>query len=521
MISDVFDELLTLAQAQDCTFPPEFKEKTISEMLRKNDTNSIMYQDYTAKRPMEVETYLGSPIKLAQGIGMKVPRIETLYAILHNLNIVNQQRRDAAPAPGNPPPRLSSMPPPARSMVNGNGPNRGRGGRTSSMTGPPPGMRRGPPPMNGGPPNGYGRPMTSNGYASRNQSRRGSMEGNDLEEFSHLMLYGDIPESGESTYGDDNTDAGLREREFMLRQRELALRDQEMRMRRGGGGGGGGRRGPGSVRNGGFDDEDDDDFFDPMDAPPGPMVDPDSIDMMSVTNRRNRRQPSASQLRKNPEAADPSYGQRLSGRLMRPGYPRNRSSARIINQAPNMRDSLMDDPLMAYSSNRYGNVDRHELGTESRTNSLTASRLDELQYGNGAPMNGPNPSYQRRTSQSPGAPFSPKLGRGGGRPSPPNGYMGPPLNGRPSPPGGMRQNAPYSPPSQGNSIAPQQIEQYAGVSALHPPKGPINTRSLTGSASASAGSGESANIDSEPSAHSSTSSLGPQPPMGVRQLPGN
>ena len=510
LISDVFDELLALAKAQDCTLPPAFKEKTMGEMLRKSDTNSIMYQDYIARRPMEVETYLGSPIKLAQGVSMKLPRIETLYAILHNLNIVNQQRRDATPALGNPPPRLSSMPPPARSMANGNGPNRGRGGRTSSMTGPLPGMRRGPPPMNGGPPNGYGRPMTSNGYASRNQSRRGSMEGNDLEEFSHLMLYGDIPESGESTYDGDNTDAGLREREFMLRQRELALKDQEMRMRRGGG-----RRGPGSVRNGGFDDEDDDDYFDPMDTPPGPMIDPDTFDMMSVTNRRNRRQQSSSQLRKNPEAPDASLGQRLNGRLMRPGYPRNRSSARIISQVPNMRDSLMDDPLMGYSSNRYGNVDRHELGTESRTNSLTTSRLDELQYGNGAQMNGPKASYQRRTSKSPAAPFNPQLGRGNGRPSPPNGYMAPPVSGRPSPPGGMRQNGPYPPPVQGNSIAPQ-VEQYAGVSALHPPKGPMNTRSLTGSASASRGSGESANIDSEPSAHSSTSSLGPRPPMGVR-----
>jgi hypothetical protein len=486
-------------------------------MLRTTDANSIMYQDFTAKRPMEVETYLGSPIKLAQKAGMKVPRVETLYAILHSLNIVNQQRRDAGAGAGNPPPRLSSMPPPPRSMVNGGGP-RGRGGRTSSMTGPPPGMRRGPPPMNGGPPNGYGRPITSNGYASRNQSRRGSMEGNDLEEFSHLVLYGDIPESGESAYGGDNTDAGLRERELMLRQRELALRDQEMRMRRGGGNGGG-RKGPGSVRNGGFDDEDDDDFFDPMDAPPGPPIDPDNFDMMSVTSRRNRRQPSASQLRKNPDALDPSYGQRLSGRGgMRPGYPRNRSSARLVSQVPNIRDSLMDDPLMGYSSNRYGNVDRHQMGTDSRANSLTAGRLDDLQYGNGPPLNGPNPQYQRRTSQSPGAPYSPGLGRGNGRPSPPNGYAGSPMNGsgRPSPPGGMRQNGPYPPPGPGNLMAPQQVEQYAGVSALHPPKGPVNVRSLTGSASASAGSGESANIDSEPSAHSSQSSLGPRPPMGVR-----
>lgn len=515
LVSDVFDELLALAIAQGCTFSADFKQRTISDMSRPSDTNSIMYQDYAAKRPMEVETYLGSPIKLAQGVGMKVPRIETLYTILHNLNIVNQQRRDAGigPGAGNPPARFSSMPPPARPMVNGNGPPRGRGARTSSMTGPPISMRRGPPPMNGGPPNGYGRPMTGNGYQSRNQSRRGSMEGGDLEEFSHLMLYGDGIEPGGSNYAGDNSDVALRERELMLRQRELALREQEMRMRREGGG----RKGPGSVRNGGgFDDDDDDDYFDPMDATPTPMIDPENFDMMSVTTRRNRRQPSASQLRKNPEATDGS-SQRFSGRLMRPGYPRNRSSARIISQVPTARDSLMDDPLMGYSSNRYGNVDRHQMGTESRTNSLTAARLDELQYGgNGLPPGGPPASYQRRTSQSPGAPYSPQLGRGNGRPSPPNGYAGPPVNGRPSPPGVMRQPVPYQPPGQGNSIAPQQVEQYAGVSALHPPKGPVNVRSLTGSASASAGSGESAQIDSEPSAHSSQSSLGPRPPIGVR-----
>jgi hypothetical protein len=80
----------------------------------------------------------------------------------------------------------------------------------------------------------------------------------------------------------------------------------------------------------------------------------------------------------------------------------------------------------------------------------------------------------------------------------------------------MRQPVPRHPPGQGNAVAPQQVEQYAGVSALHPPKGPMNVRSLTGSASASAGSGDSANIDSEPSAHSSQSSLGNRPPIGVR-----
>jgi len=469
LVSDVFDELLSIAVAQDCVFPQNFKQKTMDEMVRSTEANSIMYQDYAAGRPMEVETYLGSPIKLAQTVGMKVPRIETLYAILHNLNLVNQQRKAAgiqSPAATGPPGiRLSSAPPPRQSMgpaVNGNGMGRGRG-RTSSMNGPPPpGMRRGGPP-NGYQPNGYGRPMAGNGYPPRNQSRRGSIEGDTLgEDFSHIALYDDltIPESGESNYG-DSPDIGLRERELMLRQREIALREQEMRMRNGPRGPVS-RRGPPtpSVRNGGYDDDDEDGYVDPADGPPVPLIDPDNFDMMSVTSRRNRKAPSASQLRKNPEFGEAPQARRGGGGFMRPGAPRNRSSARIISQVPGLHDSIMDDPLMGYSSNRYGNVDRKEMGQESRTNSLTAARLDELQYGGPSP-NGPGGSYQRRASQSPGNPYSPQIGRNG-RPSPPNGYMGPPMNGRPSPPGGMRQPVPRHPPGQGNSVAPQQVEQYAG-----------------------------------------------------------
>ncbi|KAM3064875.1 hypothetical protein ACMFMF_011634 [Clarireedia jacksonii] len=524
MVSEVFDELVNIAQAQECTFPANFKEKVMEEMTKPTETNSIMYQDYAAKRPMEVETYLGSPIKLAQSVGIKVPRIETLYAILHNINIVNQQRKDVVltPSPMAPPMRLSSAPPP-RTMMNGGPPNgAGRGrGRAPSMGGPPPGMRRGPPPMNGGPPNGH--PRTPNGYPPRNQSRRGSMEGNDLEEFSHLVLYDDIPEGGESPFPGDG-ELTIRERELMLKQREIALREQEMRMRKGGGPPGP-RRGPStpSVRNGGFDDDDDDDYYiDPADAPPIPLIDPDNFDMMSVTSKRNRKQaPSQQQLRSNPEFGDGPPPPRRGGGFLRGNIPRNRSSARIISQVPGLHDNLMDDPLMAYTDNRYANVDRAQLGMDSRTNSLTSARLDDLQYGAAGPsMNGQGGPYPRRASQSPGNPYSPQAARGNRRPSPPNGYIGGPANGRPSPPaGGMKQPMPRHPPGQGNMVAPQQVEQYAGVSAFHSSKGPMNVRSLTGSASASAGSGDSgasANLDSEPSANSSQSSLGRRPPIGVR-----
>ncbi|KAK3059905.1 hypothetical protein LTS18_009794 [Coniosporium uncinatum] len=221
----------------------------------------------------------------------------------------------------------------------------------------------------------------------------------------------------------------------------------------------------------------------------------------------------------------------------------------------------MNNPLLGYSSDRYGSVDRERLGQESRTNSLTAERLNELSSGGAGPgYNGGYPTMTRRSSQSPGNPLSPGPGpRPGGRPSPPNGYTpngiapnGMPShgmhpsgmhpngmqpngmqpngmhpngmhphgahNGRPSPPG-MRQPVPRHPPGHGNAVAPHQIEQHTGVSNLYPPKKSPQVRSLTGSASASAESGDSgasAHLDSEPSAHSSSSSLGPRPPFGVR-----
>ena len=543
LVSDVLDELLALAEAQGCKFPLEFKQNTISEFA-KSSTENIMWQDYMARRPMEVETYLGSPSRLSQETGVGVPRIEALYTVLHNLNLVNRTRPKidtavgAAVQPGSPSgtpsplPRMSAQGPPRpgpNGMPNGNG-MRPRPRGASGMGPPGPGMRRGPPSMSGGPPNGYPRPPPN----GRLPSRRGSMEGGDLEEFGHLMLYDDIPENG-GAYGPPGPhDMAIRERELQLRQRELALREHEMRFRRGGGGGPGPRRGPPpppSRAGGGFDDDDeDDDYFDPVPSSGASMIDPDNFDMMSVTSRKNRKAPSsAQQFRKNPEQDNGPPRSRF-----RPSFGRNRSSQMSAGMSgvPVLHENIMDDPLLGFTSNRYGNVDRGTMHAGSRANSLTAARLDELQYTQGGPpsmgMNGNGP---RRTSQSPGNPYSPSVrgvptgrpsppnGYAGpqmnGRPSPPNGYPGPQMNGRPSPPDGMRQPMPRYPPGHGNVVAPQQVEHHAGVSSLHPPK-TQSTRSLTGSASASAGSGDSTNLDSEPSAHSSQSSLGPGPSIGVR-----
>jgi hypothetical protein len=539
LVMGVIEELLSLAGVLGCKLPPDFRDTTIQQMTQPQPDHSIMYRDFERKAPMEVETFLGSPLKLAQEKKLPVPRIETLYAMLHHINIVNRTRPAAPPTPNptngvhpQPPPRLSSAPlprpPPGLGgpMMNGNGPMKGGprpGSRAPSMNGapPPPMVRRGPPPgaMNGYPP----RPVNGNGYppGPPGGQRRGSFEENNLEEFSHLMLYDNMVEEGPVNGSYDangsTNDLALRERELMLRQKELQLREQELNMRRGPR-----RPPPPPSQIGGFDDDDDeDDYFDPMGPRgPGPMIDPDNFDMMSVTSKRTRKIPSASQIRKNPELAGFGGGPAPRGSrnpFSRPGMNKNRTSARMMQDVPGLHDSIMNNPLLGYSSNRYGNVDRGEMGQQSRANSLTAARLDEFQQGGS--YGGAYPPMSRRTSQSPGNPLSPAPPRPSGRPSPPNGYvpngMGP--GRRPSPPG-MNQPVPRHPPGHGNAVAPQQVEQHAGVSNLNPPKFRPQVRSLTGSASASAGSGSSASaqLDSENSAHSSQSSLGPRPPLGVR-----
>ncbi|OGE48580.1 hypothetical protein PENARI_c027G02854 [Penicillium arizonense] len=521
VVTGIIDELMELASAQGCSFPSDFREKTIEKMTA-TDAPTTMYQDFQARRPMEIETFLGSPIKLALESNTRVPRIESLYAMMHHANIVNQSkpRQESPPASvmGQPPPRLSSAPPQQRPMMNGGPMNGGpppmRASRTPSgmvippqRRGPPPGMMRGPPP---------GGPMAPHNRIPRDPSLEG------LEEFSHLVVY---DESGEGIPHQNGngalepgaapvSDIALRERELALRQRELQIREQEMGLRRGPPGPA--RRGPPSRAPTAFDEEDED-YFDPMDTMAVPHIDPDSVDMMSMTSRRGRKGPSHSQFRKNPEFSVSAPPSRPSSSAFGRYFGRKRASDRVMQEIPGLHDSLMDNPMMSYSSNRYGAVDRNQMNMDSRANSLTASHMGDYP---------PRPfPTSRRNSQSPGTPLGgppgppgphgppgpgPRMGR------PPTAHdhsFGPPNgpHGQPSPPGNMRTPVPRYPPGHGNAVGPQQVEQHYGVSNTFPAKGPLKNKSLTGSASASAESGDSgasANLDSEPSSHSSQVSLG-------------
>lgn len=544
LVTDLMDELTHIAGAEGCKFPDDFKTRTLETMTQASDHPSIMYQDFVSRRPMEIEVYLGSPIKIAQLVGVKAPHCETLYGVLHHLNQSNQAKSPNSSPPSTATPPSSRQLPPRSQMS--------MRGRLPSHQGPAGGVsgRRAPPTMNGGQhaPNGYGG-RVNNGYSpkppSNGLSRRNSFD-NDLEEFGHIAMYGDTLETDDGTYLGDAGGAGhsgnmvggnqgrdraqsagelaLRERELAMRQRELEMREHELMRRnegasRGGGGPGHGRGGPSGGRRHSqiFEDDDDDDDDDVYyeNGPLPPPVDPDTIDMMSVTSRRNRRVPSTGNLRGMDSGMVPaSRGLRHSMANPRPAVMRNRASARLVSEIPTLHDNILENPLMGYSSNRYGAVDRKMLHETSRANSLSAARLGDIRddpaFSNLGQRGGPYPGHGPGPRQG-GQP--PNMRPNG---TPVNGYP-PDMRGR-GPPHGPppRQSIPRYLPGPGDQQIPGQVDHhnYDPVSQSHLNKGPPSNanRSTTGSASASAasgdsGSGVSAVIDSENSAYSSSSSL--------------
>ncbi|KAF8540212.1 ketopantoate reductase PanE/ApbA C terminal-domain-containing protein [Trichophaea hybrida] len=553
LITDLIDELIAIAKAQKCSFPENFKQKTIEDQMNALPAANIMHQDFVARRPLEVETFLGSPIKAAKPLKVSTPHLNTLYPILSHMNQQNQTKppphSPSAMSVGPPPPHPRPMqgPPPPQRLPPGPSQGQGPGGPPPRRPPPngrgglDPSMARRPPPSQsrGMPPNGY--PPRANGDFSPRPvlSRRNSFD-DDLEEFGHIALYGDMVDSDAIAPQDGYqgnrpppsvsqlNDLALRERELALREREQLLREQEMKSSRSFGLGR--KKNPGRSRSNYGDDDDDDDFFVDPNQPPMPTVNVDNFDMMSVTSRRNRRLPSTGSVR-NPGSEIPMQPSRGGRHSIFNRNTRNRASARLMNDVPGLHDPITDNALMGYSSNRYGTVDRKMITDNSRANSMTSQRggvRDDPAFGGGAypPMpNGgsayppmPNggsayPPMSRRLSTSPGdTRNSNGYGPRNGHPPDQRGYRGGPPDGQ------IRQPIPKHAPGQNGF--PHQVEQHISDGVRQPSimKGPSGNqvRSTTGSASASLSNDSgSASTGGETSAYSSSSSLEKRMPNGV------
>jgi 2-dehydropantoate 2-reductase len=61
------------------------------------DYRTSMVLDYVAGRPLEVETILGEPARRAAVLGVPVPTIDVLYALVHAADL---RRRGIMPSVG-------------------------------------------------------------------------------------------------------------------------------------------------------------------------------------------------------------------------------------------------------------------------------------------------------------------------------------------------------------------------------------------------------------------------------------
>ncbi|KAK6511957.1 hypothetical protein TWF481_000857 [Arthrobotrys musiformis] len=410
LIDSLLEELLQIAQAQGCSFPQDLKAQTL-ETMSQTSTHSTMYQDYISRRPMEVEVFLGSPIKMAKLASVSTPQLQTLYPLLCHLNTINQLR------PNGPTPRDRQS-----SNFEAGPPLSPSGPRTTQTAMPdhPPGNSRPAPAQKGlhptkRPPsslnsrnmiNGDRGQLVSNGTYG---SRRNSFD-NDLEEFGHIVMYGDMLHTDDTddlvlAAGDERfahpdnhhrQHLSIRERELQLRQRELALKEQELALQRNMRGN---RRKGSRANNPDYDDDDDDDdeYFGQQQQPGGSSyIHPDNIDMMSVTSRRNRRLPSGNSLRGNLGGGQPhraSYHGTGSLAKNRGKDRSNGPSATLIGDFPTPHSSIADDPLLNYASNRYPTLQ------SSRANSLTTPRFDDYATIGSSIPNHNSPS--RRASATP------------------------------------------------------------------------------------------------------------------------
>ncbi|ORY86951.1 ketopantoate reductase PanE/ApbA C terminal-domain-containing protein [Protomyces lactucae-debilis] len=486
LIEDVLDECLQVAEKRRCNFAFDFKQQVIKSLTQTKEPKSTMYQDFLARRPLEIEVLLATPIRMAKEANVPTPKLESIYALLSMVNKVNQSKVNVAPA-GNGSPAHALVPQHTGQSMMGQQRMMYRqpGPPDAAMVrqyGPPPtgmnGYRNGPQPMRR--PSQQGPPPTQQPRMARQESIE------DFGEFASVAMYSDMPDPAESGYDAYGVPLPPQQqsRRAMTGQparpasngtfTQMGKKMGKMRLSRG-------------QRQDYMEDEDDDDddFAPQGHAKQRPAIHADQVDMLAMTRRPGNNRSSSATYR------DDGYGVPAA----RPKMNKTRSTMSPgMADIPNARDVLTSSALFGMGDNRYGIVDSQSLVKQGRTMSMQSSsqRLNSLgsssMYAGGG---GGNHHYPRPQ----GPPNSMMNGR--------NGY--PQQNGN-----GRGYNAPQN--LRGGPQPQQAYPQPRGQQYGYPAKGSdpnlpasVNPamRSVTGSASASFGSaGENAS-----GSHSSSSSL--------------
>ncbi|KAG5440235.1 hypothetical protein PCANB_001805 [Pneumocystis canis] len=506
IISGLLDELIQIAKVQNCSFDADFKSK-IMDMMVADTSHSIMSRDYIARRPMEVQVFLTSPLDIANNYNIDVPRLETIHALMHNLNSCRYACKPSSTASISIPRQRSPKP-----IVN-------KEHYKHHLVHEP---------------NGYnivpGDRNSRKRHSPQSLVRQDSLEG--FEEFADIAMYGDmihvsnmddteIMDRKDHTYNNDfygrssrqrkgalsHDSVLLKEKELALYKREKMLREKEILEYRKNIS----RRSRNHTSDGystvsyGYDDDDDDDLEFPISssAPPNaPLINSDNFDMISMTFRRHRKNASkipTSSIRNNfhnrPDMHTDyaTWGGRQ--RSYSRSQPYNIADFSLLDTCDYMQNNLM----LGYSSNRYGTVDSKTL-VNSRANSLTTAGSNETRDSN---MYGThhNPRFAMQHASVNGASST--------RNSHQINYPYPSITNSGNIPGGVHQRVPSASLTSLRHMTFRNAGMHSHMSYGSSKNGSnVNShRSLTGSASASITSNGNRCASGSGSGHSSVSSF--------------
>jgi 2-dehydropantoate 2-reductase len=91
LAADLMQEVAIGAAACDRTISDSFIQLMLDHTAEMKPYRTSMKIDYDEKRPLEVEAIFGTPIKIAQQAGVRLPKIEMLY---QQLQFLDAQNRD-------------------------------------------------------------------------------------------------------------------------------------------------------------------------------------------------------------------------------------------------------------------------------------------------------------------------------------------------------------------------------------------------------------------------------------------
>src|ERR1700737_4043846 len=115
LIHGVLSECLEIARRQNCVFSKTHINDTIAAMTANfplpdeapvdPSLHTTMYQDLLAGPPLEVEVYLGNPVRMAEAFKIDVPNLQVLYGISRQINKNRTKPQDIPKSPQPPVPR--------------------------------------------------------------------------------------------------------------------------------------------------------------------------------------------------------------------------------------------------------------------------------------------------------------------------------------------------------------------------------------------------------------------------------